>query len=134
MVAKIVKKNQRAGFRLLAFQLLIMLFLALILTVFSSVKSGYSALAGGITFTLPNIIFVLMAFAHAGASKTKLIIRGFYGGEAIKIVLTVILFSIFLGYFKLSLLAFYSAFFCLLISQWFAPFFFHNNNGMKNDS
>lgn len=133
MVDKLAKDSQKAGLKLVGFQLLLVLFIALILTVFSSTKSGYSGLAGGMTFILPNMIFVLMTFAHAGASKSKLILRGFYVGEAIKLTFTVILLSIFLKYGALSLPSFYISFLLLVVSQWLAPFFFHNNNRMKND-
>ena len=133
VIDKLAKNSHRAGLKLVSFQLLFVLFIALVLTVFFSAKSGYSGLAGGITFVLPNTIFVLMTFAYAGASKSKLIIRGFYVGEAIKLILTVILFSLFLKYGALSLASFYISFSLLVVSQWLAPFFFHDNNGMKND-
>ena len=133
MVDKLAKYSHRSGLKLVGFQLSLVLFLALILTVFFSFKSGYSGLAGGITFMLPNMIFVLMTFAHAGASKSKLILRGFYVGEAIKLTLIVILFSLFLKYGALSLPSFYISFSLLVVSQWLAPFFFHDNNGMTND-
>lgn len=132
MVDKLAKKSLKAGLKLVGLQLLIVLLLALILTVFFSVKSGYSGLAGGITFLLPNFIFVLMAFAHAGASKSKLVVREFFAGEAIKLFLTVILFTMFLKYGALSLIPFYISFALLVISQWLAPFFFYYNSGMKH--
>ena len=132
MVDKLARKSQRAGLKLVAFQLLLVLIIALVSTVLSSTKSGYSALAGGITFLLPNLIFVLMAFAHAGARKNKEVVRGFYAGEAIKLFLTVVLFVVFLKYGSLSLLAFYISFSLLVVSQWLAPFFFYNNDGIKH--
>ncbi|MCP5077575.1 MAG: hypothetical protein GY951_05905, partial [Psychromonas sp.] len=58
MVDKLAKKGQKSGLKLVAFQLLVVLTIALVSTVFFSVKAGYSALAGGITFLLPNFIFV----------------------------------------------------------------------------
>lgn len=134
MVDKLAKKGQISGLKMVAFQLLLVLSLALISTVFFSNKAGYSALFGGITFLLPNFIFVWMAFAHAGARQSRKVLRGFYAGEAIKLFLTVLLFVVFLKYGVLSLSAFYISFSLLVISQWLAPFFFYNNNGMKNDS
>ena len=134
VVDKLAKKGQKSGLKLVAFQLLLVLLLALISTVLFSVKAGYSALAGGSTFLLPNIIFVCMTFAYAGARQTKLVLRGFYVGEAIKFFLTVALLVVFLKYASLSLAAFYSSFALLVGSQWLAPLFFYNNNGMKNDS
>ena len=124
MVDKLARKSQKAGLRLVSFQLLLVLSIALILTVFFSAESGFSGFAGGITFLLPNMIFVYMAFAHAGASKSKLVVRGIMGGEAIKIFSTVILFALFLGFASLSLTAFYVSFTSLVASQWLAPLFF----------
>lgn len=132
MVDKLAKKGQVSGLKLVAFQLLLMLIIALVSTVFFSIKSGYSALAGGVTFLLPNLIFVLMAFAHAGARQTKKVLRGFYAGEAIKLFLTVLLFVVFLKFVLLSLTAFYISFSLLVASQWLAPFFFYNNDGIKH--
>ena len=132
MVDKLAKKGQKSGLKLMVFQLLLVLTITLISTVFFSVKSGYSALAGGVTFLLPNIVFILMTFAHAGASKTRKVLRGFYAGEAIKLFLTVLLLVIFLKYLTLVLTAFYIAFVLLVLSQWLAPFFFYNNDGIKH--
>jgi len=134
MVDNLAKKGLKSGLHLLVFQLLLVLLIALISTVFFSIKLGYSSLAGGMTFFIPNSIFVLMAFAHAGARKSKLIVRGFFAGEAIKLCITVILLTVFLKYGRLSLTSFYISFVLLILSQWLAPFFFHYNNGMKNDS
>jgi len=132
VVDKLAKKGQVSGLKLVAFQLLLVLIVALISTVFFSNKTGYSALFGGLTFLLPNVVFVLMAFAHAGARQSKKVLRGFYAGEAIKLFLTVLFFVVFLKYGSLSLIAFYISFLLLVISQWLAPFFFYNNDGIKH--
>ena len=81
---------------------------------------------------LPNLVFVLMTFAHAGARQSQKVLRGFYAGEAIKLFLTVLLFVVFLKYGTLSLIAFYISFALLVASQWLAPFFFYNNDGIKH--
>jgi ATP synthase protein I len=132
MVDKLALKSQKSGLKLVRFQCLLAALLAMVSTVFFSTKSGYSALAGGITFVLPNFIFVLMAFAYAGARQSKEVVRGFYAGEAIKLFLTVLLFVVFLKYGSLSLTAFYVSFSLLVVSQWLAPFFFYNNDGIKH--
>ena len=132
MVDKLAKKSQVSGLKLVAFQFLLVLFFALISTVFFSNKAGYSALFGGITFLLPNLIFVLLAFAHAGARQAKKVLRGFYAGEAIKLFLTVLLLVVFLKYGALSLTAYYISFSLLVVAQWLAPFFFYNNDGIKH--
>ncbi|MEH6454466.1 MAG: ATP synthase subunit I [Psychromonas sp.] len=124
MVDKLAKIGQKAGLRLVSFQLFLVLFITLVLMVFFSTESGFSGFAGGITFVLPNMIFVYMAFAHAGASKAKIVVRGVMGGEAIKIFSTVVLLALFLNFTSLSLTAFYVSFAILVASQWLAPLFF----------
>ena len=132
MVNKLGESNRKSGMNLVVFQMVLVFVIAIIFTVTLDAKAGISSLAGGVAFVLPNIIFVLMAFAHAGATKTKLVLRGVYGGEAIKLLLTVILLSLFLKYIPLSLSVFYISFSILVISQWFSPFFFYNNDGIKH--
>ena len=124
MVDKLAKKGLVSGLKLVAFQSLIVLLIALILTVVFSAKAGFSALAGGITFLLPNSFFVFMSFAHAGASKSKIIVRGIFIGEAIKLFLTVVLLVLCLGFLNLFLNFYYASFALLIASQWLAPFFF----------
>lgn len=124
MVDKLAKKGLKSGLTLVAFQLLFVLIIALVSTVVFSGKSGYSALAGGVTFLLPNCFFVYMSFAHAGARKSKMIVRGIFIGEAIKLFLTVVLLVLCLGFLNLFLNFYYASFTLLIASQWLAPFFF----------
>jgi len=132
MVDKLAKKNRGSGLKLVASQLLLVLFLALISTVFFSTKAGYSALVGGFTFLLPNFVFVCMSFAHAGARQSRIVLKGFYVGEALKIFLVLILLVLFLSDKTLVLSAFYTSFSLLIASQSLAYLFFKQHNGMTN--
>lgn len=124
VIDRLAKDSLKSGLRLVTFQLCIVCLIVLISTVFFSSKSGYSALAGAITFMLPNCIFIWMSLAHAGARQSRLVLRGFYVGEAIKVILTVILLIIFLVSNMLDLAAFYISFLLLIVSQCFAALFF----------
>jgi ATP synthase protein I len=132
VIDKLAKKGLTSGLRLIAFQLFIVLMIALISTVLSTTNAGYSALAGGFTFLLPNSVFVFMSFAHAGARQSKIVLKGFYVGEALKIFLILILLVLFLSDETLSLIAFYISFSLLIASQSLAFFFFKQHNGMTN--
>ncbi|WP_094752705.1 ATP synthase subunit I [Psychromonas sp. CD1] len=132
MIDNLINKSQKNGLTLVFYQLLIVLLIALILTVFFSIKLGYSYLAGGITFLLPNCIFVLRAFALADTQSALVVLRGVYAGEVFKISFTVLLLVFFLKYVSLSMGAFYISFILLIISQCIAPFFFYNNVGIKH--
>lgn len=132
MIDKLAKKGLKSGLRLIAFQLFIVLMIALISTVLFTTNEGYSALAGGFTFLFPNFVFVFMSFAHAGARKSRIVLQGFYVGEALKIFLILILLVVFLRDETLSLIAFYISFSLLIASQSLAFFFFKQHNGMTN--
>jgi ATP synthase protein I len=49
--------------------------------------SAYSLLLGGLICAIPNAYFVSKAFRYRGARASQKIVRAFYTGEAIKILL-----------------------------------------------
>ena len=49
--------------------------------------STYSVLLGGLICAVPNAYFSLRAFRHRGASSASRIVRDFYFGEAIKLLM-----------------------------------------------
>lgn len=50
--------------------------------------SAYSLLLGGMICAVPNAYFTFKAFQYRGARAAQKIVRAFYQGEAIKILLT----------------------------------------------
>lgn len=52
-----------------------------------------SAILGGLTFILPNLLFVGYVFRQAAARSPVAALRGLYVGEAAKLLATVILFA-----------------------------------------
>jgi ATP synthase protein I len=48
---------------------------------------AYSLLLGGLICAVPNAYFTLRAFRYRGASATQQIVRDFYVGEGIKLLL-----------------------------------------------
>lgn len=132
MIDKLARRSLVSGLKLIAFQFLLVLSIALISTVFFSTTAGYSALAGGFTFLLPNSIFVFMSFAHAGARQSRVVLKGFYVGEALKIFLVLVLLVVFLRDETLVLSSFYTSFSLLIASQSLAYLFFKQRNGMTN--
>ena len=53
-----------------------------------SADSAISALFGGLAVILPTVVFTGLAFRHAGARNARSIVRSFYLGESLKLVLT----------------------------------------------
>jgi len=56
-------------------------------------RPGVSALVGGMIGVLPNISLYLRVFSHFGAKNAQKIVNAFYRGEAIKLIMTAILFT-----------------------------------------
>ncbi|WP_170272500.1 ATP synthase subunit I [Litorivicinus lipolyticus] len=58
---------------------------------------GISMVEGGIAVLIPNAVFAGLAFRHGGAGNARNIVRSFYLGEALKLVLmATLLVAIFL--------------------------------------
>ena len=72
---------------------------------------AYSLLSGGLICAIPNAYFSVKAFRHRGARAAKKIVRAFYVGEGIKILLTCAGFGLAFVYVKpLSTPALFSGF------------------------
>lgn len=57
-------------------------------------SGGASALVGGLICWVANAIFVLLAFRHSGAGRSKQIYSGFFIGQLAKFFVTVSLFGV----------------------------------------
>ena len=83
---------------------------------------AYSALLGGLICVLPNLYFVRKTFAYSGARAARQIVNAFYKGEAIKLVLTAVLFALVYVYVKpLEPAAMLIAFILVQTTNWFVP-------------
>lgn len=84
--------------------------------------AAYSAFLGGLVFFLPNLYFIHKAFAYSGARAARQIVNSLYKGEAIKLLLTAVMFTVvFVTVKPLDILALFSAFFVLLMTNWLTP-------------
>jgi len=86
-------------------------------------KAAYSAFIGGITCLVPNIVFVTYAYRFGGARAAKKIASSFYRGEALKIMLTALLFAVTFIYMPISIGPLMSTYVLCLSVYWFIPLF-----------
>ncbi|MCP5325899.1 MAG: ATP synthase subunit I [Oceanospirillaceae bacterium] len=76
---------------------LIQLGLTAILTVlflFKGPQAAISALAGGLTCTIPNAYFMYKTFLYMGARQVQLVMKSFYQGGGGKLILTMLGFGL----------------------------------------
>ena len=85
---------------------------------------GYSALAGTAIAVLPNFVFATLAFSHMGASVAGKVLKGFYWGEAVKLLLTIALFSLVFINLKVAFMPLFVCYVLALVVHWAAPLYF----------
>ncbi|QFU25075.1 ATP synthase subunit I [Shewanella eurypsychrophilus] len=87
-------------------------------------QSGLSALAGGAIAVLPNFVFATLAFSHTGASSSAKVVKTFYWGEAVKLLLTMAMFSLVFINMKIGFMPLFVCYTLALIVHWTAPLYF----------
>lgn len=88
------------------------------------VQYGLSALAGGTIAVFPNFVFATLAFSHSGASSAGKVMKTFYWGEAVKLLLTVVMFSLVFINWKVGFMPLFVCYTLALIVHWTAPLYF----------
>ena len=107
--------------RLLRVQILATLLTALLFLVVKDSFSALAAIVGGLISVVPNMVFAAFAFAYAGARSSQQLVRSFFAGEGLKIILTAGLFAAVLSLLALPLAPLFSGFVAALAMQWLAP-------------
>lgn len=94
---------------------------AVIIAPMQGMNAALSALLGGLVSALPNALFILAAFKYHGARSAKQIVNSFYKGEALKIGLSILLFSLVFLLYTITPLIFFAAYILAQMVIWFAP-------------
>ncbi|MBK0001923.1 MULTISPECIES: F0F1 ATP synthase subunit I [Erwiniaceae] len=88
---------------------------------------GVSALLGGLAAWLPNMLFMIFAWRHqAGHEVTGRLAWTFVFGEALKVVVTILMLIVALGVFKAVFTPLGLAWLSVLIVQIVAPAVINN--------
>lgn len=124
-------KNQqglKSARRLLICQLGVTLLIVTIAMLFWGAIGAKSALLGGLANIVPTAYFAVKLFQYQGARAARQIVNGFYKGEAVKIVLTVVLFALVFKFFNIIPLVFLSVYIMTQMVFWFAPLILGNEH------
>jgi ATP synthase protein I len=107
----------------LLWQVLGTLGLALVLLI-AGVVEAYSALLGGLICVIPNAYLAGRLFMKSGAGDSRVFLRAAFTGEALKLVLTGVLFALVFIYIKpLNVLALFAGFIMTICIQWIGLIF-----------
>ena len=127
MVAALARPGRELAKQLLLIQLGAVMVVATGMTVVVNAEWGFSALIGGGIFVIANAVFALFAFMFSGARAAKRITASFYTGEALKILITIALFSAAYMYVQVELVPLKLTYLLVLGINIFAPVLFINN-------
>lgn len=87
----------------------------------SNSQIAQSVALGGLVAFLPMCVFAKKLFAYHGAQAAKKIVHGFYSGEALKLMLSIVLFILVFLFFKIEPLSFFLMYIAVVMSHWLAP-------------
>ncbi len=109
---------QHEVYRIVFLQIGAVIALACVALLISGLTSGLSVLLGGLAYCLPNLLFVWRVFRYAGAQQMTQFIVAFFAGEAIKLVLSAILFLFIVKYLAVSLSSMLVGFMGAIVAFW----------------
>jgi ATP synthase protein I len=107
--------------RLLGIQLLTSILISIVLLLSYGKKEAISAMLGGLVAIVPSALFARKLFRYQGARAAQEIVKSFYLGEALKILSSIILFTLIFLLFDIAPLAFFITYITVLMSHWLAP-------------
>lgn len=107
-----------AIWKILSIQAGVVLVVAAIFTGFSGMPDARSALLGGMTAFVPNLLFAFRIAASRG-KPAKQIVRAFYSGESIKLVITAGMFVMIFQMQEIRIFPLLSGYTAVLAVFWF---------------
>jgi len=125
------KMIQLEAYQLVLWQLACVCGIAVIACLLCGIISGYSVLAGGLAYGIPNLLFVWRVFRYAGAQQMTQFMAAFFFGEMIKLILSGILFLLVVKYLPVSLLSVLVGFIGAIVSFWIACYWLFATNQEK---
>jgi ATP synthase protein I len=120
MSQALIKRGFEQAKRLLLIQAILIVAIAS-LGLLKNYQVALALLSGGIAVYIANLYFVYKVFSKSGAQASKQVVRAFYLGETLKIVISVSLlvvaFILLPGFEMFVLVGYISA----LLLQWLTP-------------
>jgi ATP synthase protein I len=111
---------RRMAYSIVLWQAVTTVVIALVSWAVAGGFAAVSALLGGGISTLASLAMALLSFRKAAAADPQLAVRGFYVGEAAKVAVVVVLFTLVLRTLKVSPLAMFAAYVATFFVYWVA--------------
>ena len=125
---RINAKGRRVAYRLLTVQCWIAGLAMVLFAILGGAPAALSALLGALITIIPNALFIALVFTYTGASSAQQVVLSFYAGEALKLVLSVLLLTLALIFFHGPLLPLFAVFALLHLMHLLAPILLFKTN------
>lgn len=89
-----ITANKAAAYKLLGIEVIVTVIAAILWYALISMTAAYSALLGGFAYIIPNSWFVRLVYRGSGQLTPQAMASRFYIAEAVKLVLTGIIFAL----------------------------------------
>lgn len=120
MSSQLAGTGRKLAYKAVMLQLTVVV-AATIVAGFWGMQVASSVLVGGLVSIIPNAIMSYKAFQHSGAQAARKVLRAFYFGEAIKFLLTIVLFAIVFKWIPVVGIACLIGFVLAVFAQLLAP-------------
>lgn len=124
MVQSLTVVGRQLAFKTLLSQLVVIALLTVVIALSTKGANAWAALLGGLAAIVPNALFGIIAFLHAGARANQKVVKSFFVGEGVKLLLTTVLVSLLFLLTDFNPMWLMSGFVVAVISQWIAPILF----------
>jgi ATP synthase protein I len=116
------KSVQSEAYKLVFWQLIVVLGLALILFLIQGLQTGLSVLAGGAAYCVPNFMFVWRVFSRTSAQEAKQFLMKFVLGEMTKLFLSAVFFVLIVKFLPVKVLYVLAGYITAIIAFWIVSF------------
>lgn len=109
--------------QLLLYQIVVLISLMILFTIFLGFRAGYSAFLGGIAWFLPSYYFARKVFAAVIRNESNKMVKSFYLAEIYKFLLSAFLIILIIKSLSIVAIPFISGYIVALISYWIISIF-----------
>ena len=112
------------AYRIVFWQLMIIMGLAIVLFLLRAIQNGVSALLGGLAYWLPTLLFIWRVFARSTIRAAKQFLVTFFVGETAKLFASAILFLLIAKFLPVNVLSLLLGYIGAIFAFWIASLFF----------
>lgn len=118
-----LKSIRIQAFQILFWHLMIIIGLVIFLLILKGTWNSFSALLGGLAYWLPTMIFIWRVLARANVRAAQQFVLAFFAGEAVKLLLSGVLFLLVVKYLSVNIQYAFIGFMGAIIAFWVAAVF-----------